>query len=395
MHVGAAPQQPPPSRPGALQELVPQEADESWLSTEPAGSEPAREQPAVAPQAADESLLGAQPADSEPAGEQPVAVDVAAAPSSEAVTETASGTEVPAAQLKDIAAAPPPAALTAAARPAEPDADADADDEEFTWSAAEPAQPAPESAAPEHVQPAPAPAQQQQQHQPAEAAVAQRPTSAPHGFALSLPKPPPGRQPRDVFASVSAAHGNGAAAPPVDIFAAQQPLFSSPLQPASHLKATAPAATAVGTDLLADAMHGDNDDDFGDFAAADANGVAAEQPQDVGSVAPSEPGTVAEQAAPTAAAAEAGDDDEFGDFEESVLAATGDSPQTSATTGQPVCSLTACCAGNEVWKHMHEIQSDAAAVPAAGEETNAAAEEGAAADQKEPEPERDPFADLF
>jgi hypothetical protein len=44
---------------------------------------------------------------------------------------------------------------------------------------------------------------------------------------------------------------------------------------------------------------------------------------------------------------------------------------------------------------MHDVQCDTAAVAAAGEETDAAAEEGAAADQKGPEPERDPFADLF
>lgn len=36
-----------------------------------------------------------------------------------------------------------------------------------------------------------------------------------------------------------------------------------------------------------------------------------------------------------------------------------------------------------------------AAVAAAGEETEAPAEEGAAKDQKQPEPEKDPFADLF
>jgi hypothetical protein len=117
-----------------------------------------------------------------------------------------------------------------------------------------------------------------------------------------------------VFATIGAAPSNGPAAPPVDVFAAQQPLFPSAVQPAPESEP---------------AMLGDSDDDFGDFAAADANGMAAEQQQQPQYTGMSNPvaseADAPDKAASTAEAAD-GEEDEFGDFEASAAAADATAP---------------------------------------------------------------------
>lgn len=272
-----------------------QEADESWLSAEPAASESAAARPTAA------EAVGA--AEAVPAGD----------PAAEALGN----------RMYLKAAAPQPAVEAAGglqpvdAAPAA--ADEDGDDDDFVWSAAEPVAPSPgPAAAPEPAAPPQPPAQQPQQQVPSVQAVPQHPTGVPRGFALSLPKPPPGRRSRDAFGAVGAAPASGGGAPAVDIFVAQQPLFSAPPEEPAPQSASSAAASAA-PEAQSPAMEVDSNDDFGRFAGADANGVAAASPPlaaEASGAEPAEP-PAAEQPVSSLPTADAEEDDEFGDFEAS------------------------------------------------------------------------------
>lgn len=367
----AAVSQPPAAQHGAssslgtLQELVPQEADESWLSSEPSAGGAAHE-PAVPAATAGDAAA-------------PAEASAPAPPTAEASKEAGAST------TPGGTSAPPSVQGTGAAAAS---AAEDAEDDDFVWSAAEPAAPAaapaevaPETPPPQLLQP---PGQQSEAAQTRAAAVVPPPhqpaapaSGLPRGFALSLPKPPPGRRTRDVFAEVSGQPAGGSSAPPVDIFAAQQPLFAAAEAAAPKaLKglvadAAPPAAAEASGGTEAFAEGGGSDDDFGDFAAADANGVsgaehAAERfaPAAVPAPAKAPNGAATDQTAvpvrapETHGAAEA--DDEFGDFE---------APATEA--------------------------AEPAAVAAGADESVEDEKAEAAEATKEPELDKDPFADLY